>query len=195
MGKILSVTYNNQVDNFEFKRIKPTGQCGYTSACMLLSYFVPEAGNDVFLGTFVEEMDKDFIAGKSNTRMGASLPNYVKMINTYLKKHNVHKECKIRPHSGSHAEIQNIIDSGSPLMVSTMMTTSGHYICIIGYDDQNYIVHDPFGIYSWTSKTYVKIGGNNGKQVSYPIAGLQAAMERSSRVAMSRNGFRYLWVE
>lgn len=191
----IQVKYNTQCDNFEFARLKPSAQCGYTSACMVLSHYVPLAGNDVFIGEFVNYMDRDFIAGKSKTRMGASLTNYPKVLNNYLKGNKVAKECKIRISGGSLDEIKSIINAGNPLMVSTMLTTSGHYICIIGYDDENFVVHDPYGLYSFKSNSYVKIGSNHGEAVKYPIANLSVAMERSSRVATGKPGFRYLWIE
>ena len=193
--KQLQVKYNTQCDNFEFSRLKPSAQCGYTSACMVLSYYISLAENDLFIGEFVQYMDRDFISGKSKNRMGSSLTNYPKVLNNYLKGNNVKKECKIRISGGNLDEIKSIIDSGNPLMCSTMLTTSGHYISIIGYDDTNFIVHDPFGLFSFTSNTYVKIGGKHGEAVKYPIDKLSVAMERSSRVATGNPGFRYLWIE
>lgn len=193
--KQLQVIYNNQTDNFEFSRLKPSAQCGYTSACMVLSYYIPLAGNDIFIGEFVQYMDRDFISGTSKSRMGAVLANYPKVLNNYLKANKVQKESKIRLHSGTEHEIKSIIDSGNPIMCSTMLTTSGHYVVIIGYDDNNYIVHDPFGEFSFTSNSYIKVGGKSGEARKYPKDKMHVVMERSSRVAASKSGYRFLWIE
>ena len=193
--KRLEVKYNTQCDNFEFSRLKPSAQCGYTSACMVLSYYIPLASNDVFIGEFVNYMDRDFISGKSKTRMGASLNNYPKVLNNYLKANKVTKEAKIRVTGGTEQEIKSILDGGSPIMASTMLTTSGHYICIVGYEDANLIVHDPYGLFSFTSNTYSKIGGNSGEGVKYPIDRMTVVMNRSGQVATGKPGFRYLWIE
>ena len=194
--KRLEVIYNTQCDNFEFSRLKPSAQCGYTSACMVLSYYVPLASSDVFIGEFVNYMDRDFISGKSKARMGASLNNYPKVLNNYLKGNQVKKEAKIRVTGGTEQEIKSILDNGSPLMVSTMLTTSGHYVCIIGYDDEgNWIVHDPYGLFSFKSNTYVKIGGKHGEAVKYPIDKMTVVMNRSGQVATGKQGFRFIWIE
>lgn len=193
--KILQVKYNNQCDNIAFTNLKPTAQCGYTSACMVLSYYIRAAENDIFLGEFVEYMDRDFLMGKSKTRMGSSLTNYPKVLNNYLKGNNIHKECKIRLHSGTDNEIQSIIDAGNPIMCSTMLTTSGHYIVIVGYDSENFIVHDPFGLFNFDSNGYLKIGGKSGEFVKYPREKLKIALERSSRVTAGKPGYRFLWIE
>jgi hypothetical protein len=194
--KRLEVKYNTQCDNFEFSRLKPSAQCGYTSACMVLSYYIPLAGNDIFIGEFINYIDRDFISGKSQNRMGASLNNYTKVLNNYLKENKVKKEAKIRVTGGTEKEIKSILDGGSPLMASTMLTTSGHYICIVGYDDDgNWIVHDPYGLFNFKSNNYVKIGGNSGEGVKYPIDKMTVVMNRSGQVATGKPGFRYLWIE
>lgn len=193
--KRLPIKYNSQTDNFEFNRLKPSAQCGYTSACMVLSYYIPLAGSDVFIGEFVQYMDRDFISGVSKTRMGAVLANYPKVLNNYLKANKVQKEAKIRLHSGTEHEIKSIIDAGNPIMCSTMLTTSGHYVVIIGYDDTNWIVHDPFGEFSFKSNSYLKVGGNTGEAKLYPRVNMHIPMERSSRVAASKTGYRFLWIE
>jgi uncharacterized protein YvpB len=128
--------------------------------------------------------------------MGASLNNYTKVLNNYLKENKVKKEAKIRVTGGTEKEIKSILDGGSPLMASTMLTTSGHYICIVGYDDEgNWIVHDPYGLFNFKNNNYVKIGGNSGEGVNYPIDKMTIVMNRSGQVATGKPGFRYLWIE
>lgn len=193
--KIIQVKYNNQCDNIAFTKLKPTAQCGYTSACMILSCYIKQADNDIFLGEFVEYMDRDFLSGQSKTRLGSSLSSYPKVLNNYLKENNINKQAKIKLHSGTDSEIQSIIDVGNPIMCSTMLTTSGHYVVIVGYDSDNFIVHDPFGLFNFDSNGYIKIGGKSGEFAKYPREKLKIAMERSSRVATSKNGYRFLWID
>ena len=78
-----------------------------------------------------------------------------------------------------------------------MITDEGHYILIIGYDEDRkiWIVNDPYGQYSFAESKYVKIGKNSGSQVEYPYSLLGNAMVRSSKLATNKSGYRLLWLE
>jgi len=41
--------------------------------------------------------------------------------------------------------IQKIIDNNNPLIVAGKFTASGHYVMIVGYDENNWIIDDPYG--------------------------------------------------
>ena len=49
MKKILEIQQNDQIDNKLLGRIKPSGQCGYTAAAMLLSSVYDKAKTDEFI--------------------------------------------------------------------------------------------------------------------------------------------------
>jgi hypothetical protein len=197
LRKVLPIKQNDQTDNSKLGRITPGGQCGYTSACMVMSAFIPQAENDKFVESFILMMDVDFINAVSNTRRGAILTNYGSQIDRLLRDYLVPKKTKILPHSGTNEDIIKAIDSGSPVMAATMLTKDGHFICIIGYDNERkvWIVNDPYGQFSFSDSKYAKIGKNSGAGVEYPYTLLGQAMVRSSNVATRKNGYRILWIE
>jgi uncharacterized protein YvpB len=197
MRKILKVKHNDQIDNSKLGRITPGGQCGYTSACMVLSAFIPEAENDKFVESFILMMDLDFVNNKSNTRQGAVLTNYPKQLDKLLMDYLVPRKTKILPHSGTNDDIIKAINIGCPVMAATKITNDGHFICIIGYDDERkcWIVNDPYGQYSFADSKYIKIGKHSGSGVEYPYTLLAQAMIKSSNVATGKNGYRLLWIE
>ena len=197
MRKVLDIKQNDQIDNKQLGRIKASWQCGYTAAAMLLSSVIEEAKTDKFIEELVILFDDDYIKNKSNTRNGAFLAKYPEHLNSILKKRNINKKVIFMPHSGGNNHIIQAINNGSPVMCSTMITNEGHYIVIIGYDDERkvWIVNDPYGQFSFADSKYVKIGKGSGKNVEYPYSLLGAAMIHSSKVATGKTGYRILWLE
>jgi len=195
--KILDIKQNDQIDNKQLGRIKASWQCGYTAAAMLLSSVVQEASKDEFISELIILMDDEYIKNKSNTRNGAFLARYPDHISTILKSKNINKKVRFVPHSGNNNDIIKAINSESPVMCSTMITDEGHYILIIGYDEERkvWIVNDPYGQYSFSESKYIRIGKNSGSQVEYPYSLLGNAMVRSSKLATNKSGYRLLWLE
>ena len=95
MKKILEIQQNDQIDNKLLGRIKPSGQCGYTAAAMLLSSVYDKAKTDEFIVELIMTMDKAFIDNKSDVRNGAFLAKYPEYLNAILKKNNIPKKNKI----------------------------------------------------------------------------------------------------
>lgn len=197
MRKVLDIKQNDQTDNKQLGRIKASWQCGYTSAAMLLSSVIEEAKTDKFIEELVILFDDDYIKNKSNTRNGAFLAKYPEHLNSILKKRNINKKVVFMPHSGGNNHIIQAINNGSPVMCSTMITNEGHFILIIGYDDERkvWIVNDPYGHYSFAESKYKLIGKNSGAGVEYPYTLLGNAMIKSSKLAANKTGYRLLWLE
>ena len=197
MRKVLDIKQNDQIDNKQLGRIKASWQCGYTSAAMLLSSVMEEAKTDKFIEELVILFDDDYIKNKSNTRNGAFLAKYPEHLNTILKKRNINKKVIFMPHSGGNNHIIQAINNGSPVMCSTMITNEGHYVLIIGYDDERkvWIVNDPYGHFSFAESKYKLIGKNSGAGVEYPYTLLGNAMIKSSKLAANKTGYRLLWLE
>lgn len=66
------------------------------------------------------------------------------------------------------------LDKGRPVPVGILHhgpvdapTGGGHWICLIGYDDTHFHVHDPFGELSLVSGGYVKAGPTDGRDQRY----------------------------
>lgn len=197
MRKVLDIKQNDQIDNKQLGRIKASWQCGYTSAAMLLSSVMEEAKTDQFIEELVILFDDDYIKNKSNTRNGAFLAKYPEHLNYILKKRNINKKVVFMPHSGGNNHIIQAINNGSPVMCSTMITNEGHYVLIIGYDDDRkvWIVNDPYGHFSFAESKYKLIGKNSGAGVEYPYTLLGNAMIKSSKLAANKTGYRLLWLE
>lgn len=195
----LNVNYNWQLDNFGFTKISAGSQCGYTSACVVLSTRISDASNDWFVKEFVMEMDKDFITGKSNTRRGASQNNYKAIMDSYLQKHQSQFKTVVRPNGGTIDDITNALKKGSPVMASTMLTSHGHYIPIIGINTEKkcLICNDPYGLFNFKTKKYERVNATAGKEVSYGFDDIFPYMERSTKAVFGEKatGFRILWVE
>lgn len=194
----LNVKHNWQLDNFGFTRIAPGSQCGYTSACSVLSTRIHEASEDWFVKEFTMKMDSDYISGKSNTRKGASQNNYKVIMDDYLRKYNLQYQTVVKPRGATLDDIIKALSSGSPVMASTMLTQSGHYIPITGISMKGkYLTcNDPYGAFDFKKKKYVRVTEAAGKGVKYMFDDILPYMERSTKVVFGEaaTGYRVLWV-
>ena len=143
--------YNWQLNNTKYKNLSPASQCGYTSAGIFLSHWIPNI-DDNYIDRMVNELDKDYLIDKTKTRQGAYQNTYSK----YFKNKLPDFKIITRPHSGTREEILEALKNGSPVFTSTMITTHGHYIVITGFNYQksSYIVQDPFGFFDFDLDRY-----------------------------------------
>lgn len=198
---IVQTKHNDQLNNKAFANLNPASQCGLSSACMVMSKFIPDAESDDFLAKFLYGFDKEYLDDKSKTkpRKSAVLTNYPPEINKHLVLHKVNKQARVKPHSATEVDIKHALSIGSPVMVATLLTPHGHYITIIGYNDEKncWIVNDPYGVFSFENGRYIKVGNNSGASLYYPYGGLNKAMEKSSRLVTNNKsgGSRILWIE
>lgn len=196
----LTVPYNWQVNNYSFKdKFKGSSQCGPTSCCIMLSAYIPEAATDEFVRHFIEEMDSAWLKGAVGNRKSAFQANYEIIIEKYLKKHNVNKNVVTKPYGATIDDIKKALSNGSPIMVSTKLTESGHYICMVGIDEARdvFVFHDPYGRFDFKQKKYVEVKDEVGSYIEYPISEMRKYMEESSKAAMGKqvNGFRIIYLE
>jgi uncharacterized protein YvpB len=73
--------------------------------------------------------------------------------------------------NGSLDTLRSQIDKGKPVPIgilhhgpSNAPSGGGHWICVIGYDDTGFIVHDPWGEIDHASGTYIS---TNGERLHY----------------------------
>jgi hypothetical protein len=194
----LEVPYNWQVNNDTLNgRFKGTAQCGPTSACIMLSAFIAEASKDSFIKEFISEIDATWLDGKTS-RKSAFQSNYEVTINKFLQKYSIKRKAIVKPHSATLDDIKKALNSNSPIMVSTKLTKDGHYVCMVGIDEENknFIFHDPFGKFDFVKNAYVEIKDKAGEYISYPIDKMSAVMEESSRAANGprAKGFRIIYL-
>ncbi len=76
--------------------------------------------------------------------------------------------------AASEKDLIEQLDRGVPVPVGILHhgsvdqpTGGGHWICLIGYDDTHFHVHDPFGELSLVSGGYPKAGPTDGKDQRY----------------------------
>ena len=195
----LYVPYNWQVDNDNFSnKFKGSSQCGPTSCCIMLSAYISEASKDSFIKEFISDMDSQWLNGIGERRT-AYQGNYKLAIEKYLKKHNINKKVVLRASGGTLKEIREALESGSPVMTSTKLTDSGHYICMVGIDEEKgvFIFHDPYGRFDFKNDKYAMVKDKAGEYVEYPIDRMTQIMEASSKGAMGAksSGFRIIYLK
>lgn len=76
--------------------------------------------------------------------------------------------------NGTEGDLIRILDLGCPVPIGILHkgsnlnpTGGGHYVTLIGYDDKNFHVHDPFGELDLVNGGYPKAGPIDGKNQRY----------------------------
>lgn len=133
----LNVPYKSQLDNW----YNPTGSCNVTSIAMCLEY----------LG--VKRYDLRFF------QLEDELYRY--MIDIGLNRHSPQDLAKVvRDYGrrddftvwGTIEQVQQHLATGNPAIIHGYFTWFGHIIVLVGYDENGFIVHDPYG--EWFSSGY-----------------------------------------
>jgi uncharacterized protein YvpB len=195
----ITVPYNWQVnnDNFE-KKFMGGSQCGPTSACIMLSKFIPEAAKDSFVKEFIVDMDSNWLKGIGSRRSAFQF-NYQPALEKYLQKYQIKKKVVVKTHGATMDDIKKALNIGSPIMTSTKLTDSGHYVCMVGIDESKgvFIFHDPYGRFDFATNKYAVVKDLAGEYVEYPIDKMSKVMEASSKAAMGTkaSGFRIIYLE
>ncbi len=138
----LDVPYFEQYDN----RYEPGSTCGLTSTTMVLDYWT---------GRSVRPDDLYVRYGKTQ----AQSPEGIVAL---LGWEGVNASYSRR---GTRAELRAHLDDGHPVIVHGDWTGAGHIVVLIGYDDRDWIVHDPAG--DWE----VCYGCGGGEGVHYAQGG------------------------
>lgn len=75
---------------------------------------------------------------------------------------------------GSRENLEELLDFGVPVPIGILHhgsvdrpTGGGHWICLIGYDETHFMVHDPFGELDLINGGYPKTGPTDGKNQRY----------------------------
>lgn len=183
--------YNSQLDNKNYDRLKNWAQCGYTSAAVFLSAWLSDYNDDAGVESIINEIDSDYINKLSNHRKGAFQKNY----SEFFKKKLPKNEIITKTNGGTLTDVLNSLRSGSPLFTSTMLTKSGHYVTIVGYNftRKSFVVNDPYGKFDFDRGRYIDTSIGAGKDVFYPTVEFSVAMEKSSQVAVGGSGFRFIY--
>lgn len=203
MKKVLKVKNNRQQNNTAFKGLPGSSQCGPTSCAMLLSHFIPRYTEDKAVAELIQEIEPMYgtptigqavlaampwMKGKRLTAFGDTYPH---VINAILKRHGIKKVAKFQGTGGTDQDMIKAIDGGSPCLLSTMLSSSGHFILVIGYEMnksgqvQAWICNDPYG----NALTGYKDA--KGDAVSYPWGFLSDAATKSDP---NKKGYRFTYI-
>ena len=155
--KVLNVPYFSQMSN----QFNPVGSSQVTAIAMALNYhgIQPQHGN-----TLADELYQWFTANEKDIHDSHAL---ARMCHAYGFDGGFSNE-------RTWVEITAEIDAERPVIVSGWFTPSGHIVCIIGYDCESYIVHDPAGTYS--ENGYMR-GERDGIAVHYSYELMQRLCE------------------
>lgn len=154
---VRDVPYFNQ----RLNKISPAKSCQNSIAAMLLSYFgatsiTPDA------------ISKRWGISKAQTVYGWEI-----VFNAEAEE----RDLRYRDNGvddGRLSSIHKILDNGTPVGVHGSFTNSGHLIILLGYDEQYYYVHDPYG--DW-NKGYDSSDLDDGRHARYPRNELEKAIQ------------------
>jgi len=138
--KILAdVPYRNQVLDFPGWSAN-WASCGYTSTLMNLLY-CEAIPNDVSEQSYIENMYKNC----SITTGDGSVIFYYEKLDEFCEQFLPEAELEVSFIRGDFENnIKKMIDEDNPVICGTYIFGDvGHVILIVGYDDENWIVHDP----------------------------------------------------
>ena len=75
---------------------------------------------------------------------------------------------------GRQQDLEKLLDEGVPVPIGVLHkgsvdhpTGGGHWICLVGHNDTEFIVHDPFGDMDLVGGGYIKTGPADGKFIRY----------------------------
>ena len=137
-----SVPYFYQYDN----AYEPSATCGLTSTAMVLEYW---GGR----GRTPDELYLRYGKAQGQSPSGiAALLSWEGLETRWSTQ-------------GTRADLRDWLDSGRPVIVHGYWTGAGHIAVLVGYDESDWIVHDPAG--DW----YTCYGCGEGESVRYPRGG------------------------
>lgn len=149
----LNIPYKSQRDNFN----NPDGSCNVTSIAMCLEFLSVRRHQST--GQFEDEL-------------------YEYALDHSLSRHDPYDLAKIvqdygaQDHFDKHATMDRVKDwlaAGKPIVTHGYFTTFGHIVVLTGYDDQGFIVHDPYG--EWFASGYDRnqpgLSNQKGKFLHY----------------------------
>ena len=137
----LNIPYKSQLDNVN----NPTGSCNVTSIAMALAYLgcQPLKPEEQLADEQLEDEMYLFMLARGLSRHSpqdlAKLVNYYGYSDDFTSK-------------GTIKEVQEWLASGNPCVIHGYFTSYGHIVCLTGFDDKGFWVHDPYG--EWFSQGY-----------------------------------------
>lgn len=147
----LKVPYKSQLDNAG----NPYGSCNVTSIAMALSFLGLKAKDAKIQ---LEDEFQDWMEAKGLDRHSPA--DLVKLVEGYGYKDTFKTNATVQ-------EVQDWLILGNPAVIHGYFTTSGHIICLIGFNQKGFIVNDPYG--EWNADGYDTDSSGAGLTYSYEM--------------------------
>lgn len=132
----LDVPYKSQLDNF----YNPTGSCNVTSMAMCLAFL--GAARKTQSGQFEDELYQ-YALNKGYSRWNPY--DLAKIVKDYGCQDYFTDNALIE-------DVQDWLAVGNPAVIHGYFTSFGHVMPVVGYDDDGFFVHDPYG--EWFESGY-----------------------------------------
>jgi Peptidase_C39 like family len=166
----LDVPYKSQRDNL----LNPDGACNVTSLAMCLAFF--GLGPSGEYGQLEDEL-YDYAERKGLSRHDPH--DLAQIVQAYGYRDKFRTDA-------TFAQVKEWLCDGKPAVVHGYFTDFGHILVLTGYDDQGFIVNDPFG--EWFEWGYDR---NAPGEPDTKGQGLRYSYGLITRLCMPDNGF---WV-
>lgn len=150
MSVLLKVPCHSQLNN----KYNPSGSCNVTSIAMTLRYYGIKATKE-------RQLEDELYVAMEAQGLSRHEPYDLKEI---AEQYGVYDDLTT---TGSLQDIKDALDSGYPCVLHGYFTRFGHIITVIGYNDQGFIVNDPYG--EWHSWGYDTNASGCGLVYSYDL--------------------------
>lgn len=132
----LNVPYKSQVDNAK----NPFGSCNCTSMAMGLAFYGVKPKNP---NKQLEDELQEWLEARGLDRHE---PGAMKAVYEAYGGKDTFKT------NATEQEVKQWLAQGNPCVTHGYFTGSGHIVCLIGYNEKGFIVHDPYG--EWYADGY-----------------------------------------
>jgi uncharacterized protein YvpB len=147
----LKIAYRSQLDNEE----NPTGSCNVTSIAMALDFL--GISRKTISGQFEDELYRYTL----DNGLSRHDPNdLVRVVEAYGGHDNFRQDASIE-------DVKAWLAAGKPIVIHGYFTSFGHIIVARGYDQNGFIVNDPYG--EWTPSGYRTDLSGDGINYSYSM--------------------------
>lgn len=133
----LDVPYKSQLDN----ELNPTGSSNVTSLAMCLQFLGASRQSN-----FEQFEDELYEYTETHVLNRHNPYDLAQLVAAYGCDDNFKENATIE-------EVQDWLAEGNPVVIHGFFSAFGHMITLVGYDDQGFYVHDPYG--EWSAEGYL----------------------------------------
>lgn len=160
----LNVPYFSQLDNDSNYFGNGARQCNVTASAMAANFILANHG--------MESLQQRAV------RLGLNEPEsaFGQIVNRYGDTINhgaitqALVDLKLESHFSTTLDVADAIaslDKKIPMPIGVYYKSSGHIICLVGYDKDFFWAHDPYGRRAGEADYYQEIGGGSGEYEKY----------------------------